>query len=104
MSGNGITLLGFTEDGPCNMAQNFRQREDHLTCPFNDSHSILPDRMLKHILKCKKNYQELASTLVVCPYAPQTHYLKPEDYNAHVEYCPVGVERRKWFKHQKYIA
>ena len=104
MPGNAINHLAFTEDGPSTMAQSFRQREAHLTCPFNESHSILPERMLKHILKCKKNHPEVAATLIVCPFSPQTHFLKPEDYDHHVLHCPIGVERMRWFRDQKYIV
>ena len=115
MPGNGIKLLAFTEEGPCTMATSthregtrmtttYRQQEEVLRCPFDKSHSILPGRLLKHILKCKKNHQELAACLVVCPYSPQTHYLKPEEYDHHVEHCAVGIEKMRWFRDQKYIV
>ena len=32
----------------------FRQREKHVTCPYDPSHSILPERLYKHVKKCEK--------------------------------------------------
>ena len=79
-----------------NMSNQFRKIEKHLTCPFDSSHSILPDRMLKHIDKCKKNNEEIASRMLVCPYA-KTHYLKIEEYHQHVLECPRQHEINRWF-------
>ena len=73
----------------------FRQREMHLRCPFDQTHSILPDRMLRHIMKCKKNHQALAASMVICPYS-SVHYVRPDEYKEHVQICPRRFEQMKW--------
>ena len=70
--------------------------ERHLTCPFDPTHSILPDRMLKHIEKCKKINHEIASKMKVCPFS-KTHYLKIDEFEEHVLYCPRQHEIKRWF-------
>ena len=73
----------------------FRQKEKHLRCPFDPTHSILPDRMLRHIIKCKRNNAALAATLVNCPYS-SVHYLRPEEYEEHVQICQRRFEQMRW--------
>ena len=76
---------------------SYRLRERHVTCPFDESHSILPERLWKHIAKCKKNNQAIAATLIRCPYS-SVHYLKPDEYDEHIQHCPRKFELMKWFK------
>ena len=82
------------------MTSQFRKNERHLTCPFDPSHSILPDRMLRHIEKCKKINQEIASKMKVCPYS-KTHYLKIDEFEDHVLHCPRQHEIKRWFPQMK---
>ena len=83
------------------MSNQFRRMEKHLTCPFDPSHAILPDKMLRHIDKCKKNNEQIAATMLVCPYA-KTHYLKSDEYEEHVLHCKRKHDRMKWFPNMKF--
>ena len=82
------------------MTSQFRKVEKHFSCPFDPSHSILPERMLKHIEKCKKNNEDIASKLKVCPYAT-THYLKIDEFEDHVANCPRKHDIERWFPQMK---
>ena len=66
---------------------SYRQREKHLRCPFNECHSILPERFLQHIIKCKIANRDKASAMVVCIYS-NFHWVKIEDYGDHLKHCP----------------
>ena len=79
-----------------NKISAFRLKERHVTCPFDKSHSILPERLAKHIFKCKKNNEEIASRLIRCPYS-SVHYLEEQDYFEHVQNCPRKFELQRWF-------
>ena len=83
------------------MSNQFRRMEKHLTCPFDPSHAILPDKMLRHIDKCKKNNEQIAANMLVCPYS-KTHYLKIDEYQEHVLHCTRRHERMKWFPNMKF--
>ena len=74
----------------------FRRQERHVRCPFDDTHSILPEKLLAHIRKCKKNHEALAASMLICPYST-VHYVKPEEYDEHVKMCPRQYELMRWF-------
>lgn len=80
---------------------NYRHIERHVTCPFDNSHSILPERLLKHIRKCRKNNEILAESMLICPFS-SVHYLKPDDYDEHVKNCYRQHVLMKWFPNLRY--
>ena len=74
--------------------------ERHITCPYDPTHSILPDRMGKHLRKCSVNNADIASKMKTCPFS-LTHVLKPEDYDQHVEECPCRNVICTWIPQSK---
>ena len=80
---------------------NYRHIERHVTCPFDNSHSILPERLLKHIRKCKKNNEIRAESMLICPYST-THYLKPEEFDEHVMNCYRQHALMRWFPNLRF--
>ena len=70
--------------------------EKHLQCPFDPSHSIIPERMGKHLRKCSVNNADIASKMKMCPFS-STHILKPEEYEEHIKECPRRDVIRTWF-------
>jgi len=55
------------------------------TCPYNGAHKIRPERMQYHLIKCRKQFPEVA--LVVCPYNA-THHVPRADEHDHLLSCP----------------
>ena len=80
---------------------NYRRQEKHVSCPFDKTHSILPERLLAHIRKCKKNNEILAASMLICPFS-SVHYLKPEEYDEHVSNCYRQHTLMKWFPNLRY--
>ena len=75
----------------------FRQKEKHVTCPYDPSHSILPERLYKHVKKCAlQNPDKALATMKVCPFL-STHIIPKEDYVEHVKNCPRRDTLRKWY-------
>ena len=75
---------------------SYRQKEKHVTCPFIPSHSILPERLYKHIRKCSVQNPDIASKMRVCPFL-WTHIIKEEEFEEHVRECPRRDTIRRWF-------
>ena len=75
---------------------SFRQKEKHVTCPYDPSHSILPERLYKHVKKCALQHPDKVATMRVCPFL-STHIIKEEDYEDHVKNCPRRDTLRRWF-------
>lgn len=53
-------------------------------CPYNSSHQIIPHRMAKHIIKCKKNYPD--AQMKVCIFNA-VHVVPVHQYQAHLLEC-----------------
>lgn len=59
-----------------------------ITCPYNESHQIRPERMQYHLVKCKKQNPDIS--LTVCPYNA-THLLRHLEELDHYQKCPDKV-------------
>eukprot|EP00094_Tigriopus_californicus_P000316 TCALIF_00305-PA protein Name:"Similar to GTSF1 Gametocyte-specific factor 1 (Macaca fascicularis)" AED:0.75 eAED:0.75 QI:0/0/0/1/0/0/2/0/292 len=56
-----------------------------VTCPYNESHQILPHRIQYHIIKCAKNHPEM--DMAICPYNA-THHIPRSQELLHLQDCP----------------
>ncbi|XP_063878553.1 uncharacterized protein LOC135110296 [Scylla paramamosain] len=63
---------------------DYRMMEKLEPCPYNNSHQILPHRMAKHIIKCKKNYPN--ADMKVCLFNA-VHVVPTHQYQAHLLEC-----------------
>ncbi|KAI8493125.1 hypothetical protein Bbelb_291290 [Branchiostoma belcheri] len=59
-------------------------------CPYNDAHIVKSNRLLRHILNCRKNYT--GPDLAVCQYSA-VHIMRPAEIQQHEATCPY--EKRK---------
>ena len=75
---------------------SYRQKEKHVTCPYNPTHSILPERLYKHLRKCALQNPDLVSKMRVCPFL-STHIITEEEFEDHVRHCPRRDTIRRWF-------
>lgn len=75
----------------------YRMTETLEPCPYNSSHQILPHRMAKHIVKCKKNYPN--ADMKVCLFNA-VHVVPAHKYQAHLLECEDRglVERELYAK------
>ena len=73
----------------------YRQMEAHVRCPYDETHSILPERLWKHIRKCSLQNPHIASKMKTCPYL-STHIVKDEDFEQHVKECPRREVIHRW--------
>ena len=74
----------------------FRQREKHVSSPYDPSHSILPERLYKHVKKCALQNPDKVATMRVCPFL-STHIIKEEEFEDHVRHCPRRDTIQRWF-------
>ena len=93
---NNYTKTNFRRTITLAKMSSYRQKEKHVTCPFIPSHSILPERLYKHIRKCSVQNPDIASKMCVCPFL-WTHIIKEEDFEEHVRHCPRRDTIRRWF-------
>lgn len=56
-----------------------------ITCPYNVSHQIRPERIQYHLVKCKARHPEI--TLLVCPFNA-IHHIRQADQVEHLQNCP----------------
>ncbi|KAK3861933.1 hypothetical protein Pcinc_032149 [Petrolisthes cinctipes] len=63
---------------------HYRRIEKLLTCPYNKGHQILPHRMAKHIIKCRKNYPD--AQMKTCVFNA-THVVPVHEYQHHIKNC-----------------
>jgi len=56
-----------------------------ITCPYNVSHQIRPERIQYHLMKCKAQHPEI--TLLVCPFNA-IHHIRQSDQVEHLQNCP----------------
>ena len=75
---------------------SFCQKEKHVTCPYDPTHSILPERLHKHLRKCALQNPDLVSKMRVCPFL-STHIVTEEEFEDHVRHCPRRDTIRRWF-------
>ncbi|KAI8516500.1 hypothetical protein Bbelb_050810 [Branchiostoma belcheri] len=54
-------------------------------CPYNDAHIVKSNRLLRHILNCRKNYT--GPDLAVCQYSA-VHIMRPAEIQQHEATCP----------------
>ncbi|XP_009935946.2 gametocyte-specific factor 1-like [Opisthocomus hoazin] len=57
-----------------------------IRCPYNKHHLIRVCRFSCHIVKCRKNYPELAKELVTCPFHAR-HLVRQADLSDHITKC-----------------
>lgn len=76
---------------------DYRMMEKLEPCPYNICHQILPHRMAKHIVKCKKNYPN--ADMKVCLFNA-VHVVPTPKYQAHLLECEDRglVERELYVK------
>ncbi|XP_045120009.1 uncharacterized protein LOC123509639 [Portunus trituberculatus] len=76
---------------------DYRQIEKLVPCPYNSSHQIIPHRLAKHIVKCKKNFPN--ADMKVCLFNA-VHVVPSHQYQAHLLECDSRglVERELYFK------
>ncbi|KAI8516373.1 factor 1 [Branchiostoma belcheri] len=58
-----------------------------VVCPYDHSHIVQSNRLLRHILKCRKNYT--GPDLAVCRYSA-VHIMRPAEIALHEASCPYG--------------
>lgn len=58
---------------------------DLITCPYNVSHQIRPERIQYHLMKCKAQHPEIS--LLVCPFNA-IHHIRQSDQVEHLQNCP----------------
>ena len=75
---------------------SFRQKEKHVTCPYDPTNSILPERLHKHLRKCALQHPDLVSKMRVCPFL-STHIVTEEEFEDHVRHYPRRDTIRRWF-------
>jgi len=58
--------------------------EKKLTCPYDRNHQILPERMQRHLMLCKRQHPHV--NLRICPWN-STHHVTQDKYERHTEIC-----------------
>jgi len=69
--------------------------EETITCPYNPSHQITPQRIQFHLVKCRKNHPN--SDVEICPFN-STHHVPKSERESHMTTC----ESRKFVELAKY--
>eukprot|EP00092_Neocalanus_flemingeri_P019311 GFUD01020917.1.p1 GENE.GFUD01020917.1~~GFUD01020917.1.p1 ORF type:complete len:224 (+),score=62.37 GFUD01020917.1:202-873(+) len=75
--------------------------DDLLTCPYNKSHQIRPERMQRHLIICRKDvlskpthpFHKAAKELERCPFDANHHITKAE-MESHIIECPSKREMK----------
>ena len=75
-----------------------KMKGDEIKCPFNSTHWIRPNKMAKHLVKCKKNNPEKLKKMSVCVFSA-IHYVESKDKEDHFLNC----EARKNYSHSTLI-
>lgn len=58
---------------------------DLISCPYNVSHQIRPERIQYHLMKCKEQHPEIS--LVICPFNA-IHHIRKSEHVEHLQNCP----------------
>lgn len=59
--------------------------ETTVTCPYNPSHQITKDKLIKHLVKCKRSYPD--ADVKVCSFNA-SHHVPTKDLKEHEKNCP----------------
>ncbi|XP_010007180.1 PREDICTED: gametocyte-specific factor 1, partial [Chaetura pelagica] len=57
-----------------------------MQCPYNKHHQIRASRFPYHLVKCKKNYPDIAKELATCPFNAR-HLVPRADLSNHLTKC-----------------
>jgi len=76
----------------CNKKPEFH--EELLECPYNSSHQIRPERMIRHLVICRKDclssktnpYFKKAKQIVICQFN-SVHHVHKDDLEKHLQEC-----------------
>ena len=75
--------------------------DDLITCPYNKSHQIRPERMQRHLIVCRKDvlskpnhpFHKAAKDLERCPF-DANHHIKKSEMESHIQECPSKREMK----------
>ena len=66
-------------------------REELLDCPYDNAHKIIPDRLVKHLVKCRnsslKHQYKTAINIKICEY-DSSHHVHKSQMEEHLKQCP----------------
>jgi len=76
----------------CNKKAEFH--EELQECPYNSSHQIRPERMIRHLVICRKDclssktnpYYKKAKQIVICQFN-SVHHVHKDDLEKHLQEC-----------------
>ena len=65
-------------------------KEELLVCPYDNAHKIIPDRLVKHLVKCRtsslKHQYKTAINIKICEYN-SSHHVHKADMEDHLKQC-----------------
>ena len=81
--------------GTMKYSQTFSNRveefkEELVDCPYDNAHKIIPDRLVKHLVKCRtslKHQYKTAINIKICEYN-SSHHVHKADMEDHLKQCP----------------
>ena len=59
-------------------------REKKLTCPYDRNHQILPERMQRHLVLCRRQHPNM--NLKICKFN-SSHHIAPDKWEHHLTVC-----------------
>ena len=59
-------------------------KETKERCPFDPNHEIVPEKMAKHLVNCRRQHPHVKKE--ICPFN-STHYVDPENMKQHKKCC-----------------
>lgn len=68
-------------------SERFEDAQNFITCPYNVAHSCPKFRMARHLVKCRKQHEEVAKEQRVCPFN-STHVVPKIELAYHETICP----------------
>ncbi|XP_065214796.1 gametocyte-specific factor 1 homolog [Planococcus citri] len=68
-------------------SERFEDAQNFVTCPYNAAHSCPKFRMARHLVKCRRQHEEVAKEQRVCPFN-STHIIPQIELAYHETICP----------------
>lgn len=76
-------------------------RADLVTCPYDSSHRILRERIVRHLIKCRDNNKPQSLVMVECP-INKNHIVREMEMHYHLINCSKNTTKSYYYWLKQY--